>query len=153
MLRGVQTAGLGSLPPLSNEWTDDAACLGANPEMFFPERGEHQKDDQAMNTCAACPVRIPCLDASMNEHLGVWGGWRAEHRVIVRRQGHDCPWCGWPIDRYTARLFCSDPCRDAAVESVGDTRAEVDARIQTLADQAAEWNRARRPTNQLVNAA
>lgn len=137
---------------MSNEWTNNAACLGVNPDMFHPERGEHQKNDEAMNTCASCPVRIPCLDASMTEHLGVWGGWRAEHRTIIRRQGHDCPWCGWPIPRYTGRLFCNDACRDAATDSDGDTRRGLDARIAALADHAAEWNKARKPTGQLAAA-
>ena len=52
-------------------WQDDAAC-GADPESFF----DPKRADEALGTCARCPVREPCAAyaESNDEQYGIWGG-------------------------------------------------------------------------------
>src|SRR5687768_11902853 len=40
-------------------WMDRANCLGCDPELFFPERGESTIEAKAV--CAGCAVRVECL--------------------------------------------------------------------------------------------
>lgn len=67
------------------EWRDRAACLGSDPALFFPTRGEPTKQIKAV--CAACSVRLECGDHALeeNEKLGIWGGMSERERRRVRR--------------------------------------------------------------------
>jgi WhiB family redox-sensing transcriptional regulator len=38
-------------------------CLGLDPELFFPERGESVTEAKAV--CAGCVVRTECLDFAL----------------------------------------------------------------------------------------
>jgi WhiB family redox-sensing transcriptional regulator len=51
-----------------------AACVGADPELFFPE--PWQDDAEAKAICARCPIRAQCyeLARARGEPWGVWGG-------------------------------------------------------------------------------
>lgn len=54
---------------------DQAACAGADPDLFFPERGESLRE--AREVCRSCPVREDCLDYAIDhvEKSGVcWAG-------------------------------------------------------------------------------
>ena len=54
-----------------------AACRGADPELFFPERNQSDRSNQAiMDYCFTCPVRVECKDyrARTDTKHGVWGG-------------------------------------------------------------------------------
>lgn len=53
-------------------WRLDAACRGADPRLFFPERGEATWP--AKQICAQCPVTSECFDAGLGEKHGIWGG-------------------------------------------------------------------------------
>lgn len=55
-------------------WRDDAACKTADPDLFFPERG--QDIGPALAYCARCTVRDDCLRFAIDngERLGIWGG-------------------------------------------------------------------------------
>ena len=55
-------------------WQYDAACREANPDIFFPERG--QDIGPALAYCARCTVRDDCLRFAIDngERLGIWGG-------------------------------------------------------------------------------
>jgi WhiB family redox-sensing transcriptional regulator len=59
-------------------WRDRAACLGADPELFFPEAGGAGKAAaaKAKAICATCPVTAPCLRFALEspEESGTWGG-------------------------------------------------------------------------------
>lgn len=72
-------------------WRSEAACLGHNPELFFPigESGPAvQQIRDAKAICATCPVRTPCLDWAMEagaDH-GVWGGLSEAERKSWRRR-------------------------------------------------------------------
>lgn len=66
--------------PLS--WKDYANCLGVNPDLFFPERGESAQPAKAI--CAGCTVREECLEANFHEKKGVWGGLDQRQRQSLR---------------------------------------------------------------------
>jgi WhiB family redox-sensing transcriptional regulator len=69
-------------PTTSNwGWQGQAACRGADPEVFFMgenERGTRKRlhEEQAKSVCALCPVKQACLDwaVDVGEMFGVWGG-------------------------------------------------------------------------------
>ena len=54
----------------------DAACAGADPELFFPREQDDPANHEAKLVCARCPVKADCLEYSMKtrEESGVWGG-------------------------------------------------------------------------------
>ena len=51
-----------------------AACLGANPDLFFPSEGDDGAEAKAI--CASCPIRSECYDLACanGEKAGIWGG-------------------------------------------------------------------------------
>lgn len=67
-------------------WKPLGACIGMDPDMFFPPKGPSPKEAKAV--CARCPVRQECLDYSMeaNEKFGVWGGLTERERRILRSE-------------------------------------------------------------------
>jgi WhiB family transcriptional regulator, redox-sensing transcriptional regulator len=80
--RGTRTARVA--PALSiARWIDRAACLTADPAIFFPER--HESDAEAKQYCAGCPVRERCRDYALaaREEFGVWGGLNEDERTAI----------------------------------------------------------------------
>jgi WhiB family transcriptional regulator, redox-sensing transcriptional regulator len=67
-------AGAASLP--------GAACVGADPALFFPDLSDHAAERQAVAICARCPVRGECYAAAVTrgERWGIWGGQNLEAR-------------------------------------------------------------------------
>lgn len=55
-------------------WLDTAACAGLPIESFFVQAG-HVIDEEVLNVCRGCPVRIDCLRHSYNESLNITGGY------------------------------------------------------------------------------
>ena len=55
-------------------WTASALCAQADPEVWFPERGQSPHPAKAI--CSQCPVRSECLTEALanGERFGVWGG-------------------------------------------------------------------------------
>ena len=68
------------------EWQDLGNCLGVDPDLFFPERGQSTRE--AKDVCMGCVVRIQCLDFALanNERHGVWGGLNERERRRERRR-------------------------------------------------------------------
>jgi WhiB family redox-sensing transcriptional regulator len=66
------------------EWTGLARCVGTDPELFFPERG--QPGHQAKRICAGCPVRLLCRERAIPDIglRGIWGGLTERERQIIR---------------------------------------------------------------------
>lgn len=62
------------------------ACVGVDPELFFPDRGESAEAAKAV--CAGCAVRQRCLEYALdhNERHGIWGGTSERDRRRLRRQ-------------------------------------------------------------------
>lgn len=77
------------------DWRRRAACLAADPELFFTVgttalAGEQATEAKAV--CAGCPVRRECLDWALvtKQDHGVWGGLDEFERRAERHAGwHD----------------------------------------------------------------
>ncbi|MFC9293972.1 WhiB family transcriptional regulator [Streptomyces sp. NPDC057011] len=80
-------------------WQADAACREVGSEQFYgpwnePPRERQQRDQEAKQVCATCPVRKACLRHALRtgEPYGVWGGLTAKERGRFRaaaRPGRD----------------------------------------------------------------
>jgi WhiB family redox-sensing transcriptional regulator len=83
-------------------WRVRAACLDADPELFFPEGTMGpaiEATTRAKRICGACPVQAPCPDRALRHQadFGVWGGRTEDERRAFRsalgsrvpRNGHD----------------------------------------------------------------
>jgi WhiB family redox-sensing transcriptional regulator len=75
----------------ASNWRSAAACLAADPDLFFPisARGLAEKQiARAKMICAACQVRADCLEFAMSHDLthGIWGGATPEDRQRARRR-------------------------------------------------------------------
>ena len=71
-------------------WRDDAACLDADPDLFFPVGTTGpglDQTDQAKRICQACPVRKRCLASALElgAAAGIWGGTTEDERRALRR--------------------------------------------------------------------
>jgi WhiB family redox-sensing transcriptional regulator len=67
------------------EWMARGACRDVPTDLFFLERGGNPRPGKAL--CAACVVRLDCLDYAMAdpELLGIWGGTSERERDRLRR--------------------------------------------------------------------
>jgi WhiB family redox-sensing transcriptional regulator len=67
-------------------WEDFANCLGSDPYLFFPMRGESACE--AKEACRGCVVREECLEHALSvpEKFGIWGGLSERERRRIRRQ-------------------------------------------------------------------
>ncbi|MBB5077226.1 WhiB family transcriptional regulator [Nonomuraea endophytica] len=76
---------------LIHDWTEQAACLEVDPELFFPVSTHGPGEEQVMAAkavCARCPVREQCLAYALDTRQaeGVWGGTDpAQRGVRIRR--------------------------------------------------------------------
>lgn len=43
------------------DWRTQAACLGRDPELFFPHPSDREGEDAAVAVCWGCPVEADCL--------------------------------------------------------------------------------------------
>jgi WhiB family transcriptional regulator, redox-sensing transcriptional regulator len=71
-------------------WRDDAACLDADPDLFFPIGTTGPALDQineAKRICLACPVQKRCLAwaLELGAASGIWGGTTEDERRALRR--------------------------------------------------------------------
>lgn len=71
--------------PLLPPWKFKGACLGMDPDIFFPENGS--KTRKAIAVCDGCNVRAECLKYAIDHEQmdGVWGGTgtKERRRMIV----------------------------------------------------------------------
>ncbi|GGZ72896.1 WhiB family transcriptional regulator [Streptomyces echinoruber] len=77
--------------PRPHDWEADAACLDADPGLFFPAdhgRAAPLVEQQAKAVCALCPVVEACLRHALTwpESAGVWGGLGEGERALLRRR-------------------------------------------------------------------
>ncbi|MGJ5757467.1 WhiB family transcriptional regulator [Streptomyces galbus] len=74
-------------------WLTEAACVGEDPELFFPvgSTGPALEDvAAAKRVCARCPVIADCLAYALGsgQTSGVWGGTdEAERADLLRAAG------------------------------------------------------------------
>lgn len=65
-------------------WAQRGACVGIDPDLFFPERGE--STIEAKRVCMTCEVRPQCESYGVrNECYGTWGGRSARNLKDIRR--------------------------------------------------------------------
>ncbi len=72
-------------------WRAGAACLSAEPDLFFPisTTGPAEKQiERAKKVCAGCAVRRECLDFALahDQMYGIWGGTTPDDRRRDRRR-------------------------------------------------------------------
>ena len=67
--------------------TDGAACIGLDPELFFPTNNISPKvEDLLKKTCLRCPIFDTCLDYSLKVKVdGWWAGTSDKERVQLRK--------------------------------------------------------------------
>ncbi|MFI6325098.1 WhiB family transcriptional regulator [Nonomuraea sp. NPDC050556] len=96
-------------------WQDSARCAEVDPELFFPELGDHQDALDAKRVCASCPVRFECLTQALQrrEQYGVWGGMSVVERRAVTRLPHRCRQCSGPVLEAGHR-YCGPDCQRTA---------------------------------------
>jgi hypothetical protein len=97
-------------------WHARSACLGANPETFFPVRGDTEGVAAALAVCAECEVTAECLKENLLKKDGIYGGTTGAERRKLRSAGFDveCVVCGatFTAKQETYKL-CSPECRRA----------------------------------------
>jgi len=72
-------------------WRDRAACVGVDPELFFPTGDSGPALVQLVefkSYCRRCEVAEPCLRWAIDsgQDTGVWGGTSEEERRTLRRR-------------------------------------------------------------------
>ena len=77
-------------PAASLAWMERAACLAAEPDLFFPVSAVGPAVAQvvaAKAVCQGCPVRAECLNYAVQtaQQHGIWGGVTEEERRLARR--------------------------------------------------------------------
>lgn len=70
-------------------WQEQGACWGSHSPIFFVDvKGVpgQRTAAKAKAICAACPVRVECLDFAITEgmHWGIWGGLAPRERRAVK---------------------------------------------------------------------
>lgn len=71
--------------PQPRRWMQWAACLHADTELFFPDKG--QQPDAAKRVCGRCCVRLQCANYALADETlhGVWGGLTDRERREIRQ--------------------------------------------------------------------
>ena len=66
-------------------------CRDLPPEIFFPSDGVGV--EVARRYCAECPVKTPCLEYALENHIehGVWGGASERERRRIARSRKSIP--------------------------------------------------------------
>ena len=72
-------------------WRDRAACLGVDPELFFPIGNTGpalMQIEEAKAVCRRCPVVDTCLAWALEsgQDAGVWGGLSEDERRALKRR-------------------------------------------------------------------
>jgi hypothetical protein len=60
------------------------ACADADPEVFYPGKGDHYSATLAKRICRNCPCIEACKEHSIDERHGVWGGLTETDRRVLR---------------------------------------------------------------------
>lgn len=70
-------------------WRRDAACRGADRDLFFPDRGD-KVEPVIEEYCNNCLVRVQCLEYQLahttsQTDSGIWGGMSTRQRRALRQ--------------------------------------------------------------------
>ena len=71
---------------MNASWRQRGACVGLDPDVFYPPSDEEAEEAKAI--CATCAVRELCLEFALTtrEAEGVWGGTTGRERRRMLRQ-------------------------------------------------------------------
>lgn len=73
-------------------WQTRASCRDhPNPDLWFPERGDHDSPREALQICADCPVREQCREFALETDQvdGIWGELTSMQRTkLIGRPAH-----------------------------------------------------------------
>jgi len=69
-------------------WRNRSACLGKNPDLFFPDgrsNAARLQIEEARAVCRGCDVVKACLKRAMesDQDTGVWGGLSEDERQVL----------------------------------------------------------------------
>jgi WhiB family transcriptional regulator, redox-sensing transcriptional regulator len=75
----------------TRDWRHGAACLGADPEVFFPIGSTGPallQTEEARAVCRGCDVARECLCWALDtgQDAGVWGGLSEDERRVLKRR-------------------------------------------------------------------
>lgn len=73
----------GSVPAPARKWSEEPSCTSVYPESMFAN--DIGTVTVIKNMCAACPARVDCLAASIEnrEEYGIWAGLQASERALL----------------------------------------------------------------------
>jgi WhiB family transcriptional regulator, redox-sensing transcriptional regulator len=76
---------------VETSWMVQGRCRDLPPEIFFPSDGVGV--EVARHYCAECPVKGPCLEYALENHIehGVWGGASERERRRIARSRRGLP--------------------------------------------------------------
>jgi len=68
--------------------TEQANCLGVDPELFFPTGSINPQTEKILRRiCVSCSVWRDCHDYAMNYRVhGFWAGTTYQHREQLRKE-------------------------------------------------------------------
>lgn len=77
-------------------WRDRPACLGENPELFFPigdASVARRQIERARVVCRRCEALEDCLEwaSASGQDCGVWGGLTEDERRALKRRNARTP--------------------------------------------------------------
>lgn len=68
------------------DFRSQGACVGVDPALFYPGRGDNFAAAEARSVCLDCPVREDCAEwAIRHERQGIWGGLSEKERRRLRK--------------------------------------------------------------------
>jgi len=73
------------------DWSDRAACLAEEPELFFPIGNTGpalMQTEEAKAVCNRCRVIDACLQFALasGQSAGIWGGLTEDERRVLKRR-------------------------------------------------------------------
>lgn len=92
---------------MSAAWRDDAACLTADPEIFFPDPSDVETALDAKSFCDRCTVTAECLTFAIRtrQDHGIWGGVNEGGRANIGGS-RGCRDCNADVER--SHTYCPD---------------------------------------------
>lgn len=87
----IPTWGYGSVSTAANPARSRPACVGVDPELFFPIGNTGPalyQIEEAKAVCRRCPLQESCLQGALDrgEPAGVWGGLSEDERRSMKRR-------------------------------------------------------------------
>ncbi len=71
----------------ATRWQQYGACRDTDPNLFYPDPDDYQRETAAKSICAQCSVTNACLDFALatGQRDGIWGGTTEKERRRILR--------------------------------------------------------------------